>query len=119
MDTNSIPILTQIGNAMPSAIQLHWPAIAILITYITHVNWTTVQNYCDARTGGVIPWLFRRVVGTPATQPAAPAAQMRPVTSPEGTVKPIIQPAAIVPQPATTDPFGHVTNDPLGYHTIT
>jgi len=65
---------------MPSAIQLHWPAIAILITYITHVNWTTVQNYCDARTGGVIPWLFRLLVGTPATQTAATAAQ--PTTKP-------------------------------------
>jgi hypothetical protein len=70
--TNAIPILNQIGNAMPAAIQLHWPAVAILITYITHVNWSTVQTYCDTRTGGAIPFLFHLFVGKPKP-PATPA----------------------------------------------
>ena len=70
IDTNTVPV-----NAvadLPSTLQLHWPALVAIAGWITHANWhnilhgfSVVQNYCDARQGGVLTGLFRGLFGKP------------------------------------------------------
>jgi hypothetical protein len=95
--TNAIPIINQIGNALPAngIIHLHWPAIVAIVGWITHANWGSFQTYCDTRTGGAIPFLFHLLVGRPqgsgnivrrSVPPLAPGADGTAVAPHQGAV---------------------------------
>jgi len=42
--------------------------------WFIHVQFPRFQDYCESRTGGLLPGLFQRLFGQPKPSPPAPAA---------------------------------------------
>ena len=71
-----------------TTLQTHWPAITVAVAWFIRewhqsgITFASLQAYCDGRTNGLIPWLFRLIIGSPkqpisGTTPGAVNQEMK------------------------------------------